>query len=461
MEISLETIQSLAPDQASLGAAKKLLSPAKWPQRGRTQEVNVLWGLCQGSGANPYYVIADVADHGYKCTCPSRKFPCKHILALWWQFAEQPGQFNEAPAPDWVQEWLGRRRKTAAAEAEKPAKPQLVKDIHAALSDAEPAADAAKEAAQAKRSESAKQATQASISAGLEDFALWIDDQLRAGISEFLKQARPKCRQIAARLVDAKAANLASRLDELPARLLQQPAAEQAHWAMTELGQLVWLCQAWRSNPNDADTLRAIGSTETRDSLLQHPELLRYSGTWQTVSDSTETRRDGLIQHNRWLLQLGQAEPRFALLQDYYPASAGRRDNTAQVGQCIEGELAFYPSRAPLRALLLQHQVLPQASEEPWPQAARSPLAQYAQHLQRLPWIEEVPSLLGPGQIHQDTQQHYWWQSADQQQSVRVLNPSLPALVAATALECSAALARSRGFFLLSAQTRDWGLVEC
>ncbi len=51
MEISLDTIQSLAPDQASLTAAKKLLSPGKWLQRGKTEQVNTLWGQCQGSGA--------------------------------------------------------------------------------------------------------------------------------------------------------------------------------------------------------------------------------------------------------------------------------------------------------------------------------------------------------------------------------------------------------------------------
>ncbi|MEJ2424086.1 MAG: SWIM zinc finger family protein, partial [Candidatus Thiodiazotropha sp.] len=70
MDISLDVVQELAPDQASLTAAKKLLKPAKWPVKGQAPSVNTIWGQCQGSGANPYYTMADVVDHGYKCTCP-------------------------------------------------------------------------------------------------------------------------------------------------------------------------------------------------------------------------------------------------------------------------------------------------------------------------------------------------------------------------------------------------------
>ena len=32
--------------------------------------------------------MADLRDLGSKCTCPSRKFPCKHVLGLLWLNAE-------------------------------------------------------------------------------------------------------------------------------------------------------------------------------------------------------------------------------------------------------------------------------------------------------------------------------------------------------------------------------------
>jgi len=100
MALTFERIEALAPDQASLAAARKLLKPSSWPilaEGGR-----LAWGECQGSGATPYRVVINEADAGYKCTCPSRKFPCKHALALMWMRADRSAAFAPAPVPDWV-----------------------------------------------------------------------------------------------------------------------------------------------------------------------------------------------------------------------------------------------------------------------------------------------------------------------------------------------------------------------
>ncbi len=75
-------IEQLAPDQASLSAALKLMKPAQWPILSWGDEGALVWGECQGSGAAPYRVVVVPADLGYKCTCPSRKFPCKHVVAF-------------------------------------------------------------------------------------------------------------------------------------------------------------------------------------------------------------------------------------------------------------------------------------------------------------------------------------------------------------------------------------------
>src|SRR5499425_473449 len=107
MSLTLERIEGLAPDQASLAAARKLLKPASWPTL--AQGDGLIWGECQGSGATPYRVVVSETDVGYKCTCPSRKFPCKHTLALMWMRAEGRAITREAQ-PDWVDDWLARRR---------------------------------------------------------------------------------------------------------------------------------------------------------------------------------------------------------------------------------------------------------------------------------------------------------------------------------------------------------------
>src|SRR5215475_3570963 len=108
--LSKDKIERFAPDQASLGAALKLVKPAKWPVLGGDAGTTLLWGECQGSGSAPYRVVLATADLGYKCTCPSRKFPCKHVLALMWQYCDGPQRFSESAAPEWVNDWLSRRR---------------------------------------------------------------------------------------------------------------------------------------------------------------------------------------------------------------------------------------------------------------------------------------------------------------------------------------------------------------
>src|SRR5215471_15837457 len=110
VSLTRERIEGLAPDQASLAAALKLVKPASWPVLAANPDASVLWGECQGSGATPYRVVVSPEDTGYKCTCPSRKFPCKHVLAVLWLRVDRPERFENASPPRWVEEWSARRR---------------------------------------------------------------------------------------------------------------------------------------------------------------------------------------------------------------------------------------------------------------------------------------------------------------------------------------------------------------
>ncbi|HEY6892487.1 MAG TPA: SWIM zinc finger family protein, partial [Solirubrobacter sp.] len=80
MAWSAETVEGLAPDPASVAAARKLARSGPWSSVGYDERA--VWGLCKGSGARPYQASVDLAGPAFKCSCPSRKFPCKHALAL-------------------------------------------------------------------------------------------------------------------------------------------------------------------------------------------------------------------------------------------------------------------------------------------------------------------------------------------------------------------------------------------
>jgi len=64
----------------------------------------VIWGECQGSGAKPYQVQIALAEPAFKCSCPSRKFPCKHGLGLLLIYATSPISVIASERPAWVSE---------------------------------------------------------------------------------------------------------------------------------------------------------------------------------------------------------------------------------------------------------------------------------------------------------------------------------------------------------------------
>jgi hypothetical protein len=449
MVLTRGAIEALAPDQSALSAAAGLLKASKWPVRARAGDF--VWGECQGSGANPYRVVADLTDGGAKCTCPSRKFPCKHGLALLLMGAERAADFTPGAIPDWVTEWQGRRRKAAAPmivpeagaqDADQPRPRQLPTEVAAS----DPEAEAKKRAAAEKRASDTRRAVQAAT----EELTDWIADQL-AALPAFLADLPGRCRRIAARMVDGKAAALASRIDEMPSRLLPLVAQERIDAAIAELGKLVILVRAWRSHPVDPELRREVIGAETREEVLADPAALRLTATWEVLGERVATRRDGLVSVATWLMSLGAEAPRFALLQDFFPASAGRRAGAFAAGDRFGAELAFYPAAAPHRAVIVTRAPEPAAFD--WPTAPADPLSSHAEHLRAAPWGLETPLLLPAGRICADGQGRHWLQAGA---------TALPLVAAAPLVALGAELSAAAGIWngarlaLLAAQS-NWG----
>ena len=454
MPFDLKTIETLAPDQASLSAASKLARINKWARL--EHDGDLYWGECQGSGANPYRVIVDARDNGNKCTCPSRKFPCKHSLALMWLGAASAGSFQDGTAPEWVTDWLGRRRKSSSAGEAPVASSSGGKSIAAASSATEaakpedPKAAARREAAQKKRAEN----TQAAIAAALEELAQWINDQLRLGLAAFVDDASERCRRIAARLVDQKAAALASRIDEMPARLLELRNEERPEAAIRELGKLVLLIKAWTARPDDPEIRRQVATSETREQVLGHPEALIVKSAWEVLGEKIQTRRDGLVSHATWLMNLKPAQCRYALLLDFYPASAGKRSESFVAGEQFEAALAFYPSPVPLRALVVER--TPTKTRWPWwtVEPAADPLASCLPFWNGTPWGLEYPLALPPGRIVRDRGERCWWQTKEGAGPIALpLAREAPLPVLGMALEATVGLWNGTRLELFAAQS--------
>lgn len=113
----------LAPDAASSKAGLGLASASKWLEF--YQHEQSVWGLCLGSGKEAYRTQVDLSEPAFRCSCPSRKFPCKHCLALLLLLARTPEAFSVATPPDWVVEWLAVRNERAAKQVLKQASQHL------------------------------------------------------------------------------------------------------------------------------------------------------------------------------------------------------------------------------------------------------------------------------------------------------------------------------------------------
>ncbi|MGW0435382.1 DUF5691 domain-containing protein [Micromonospora sp. NPDC003197] len=363
-----EQIRALAPDASSMTTAHRLSGAAKWTATGLSD--GVLWGLCQGSGKNPYQACVDLSEPAYRCSCPSRKFPCKHALGLLllWSGSDVAEQI----APDWVDEW----RESRAARAAK------VSARRAAAADGP-----VDEAAARKRAE---QRT-GRITAGLAELDQWLLDQVGQGLADAAQVDSKAYQKMAARLVDAQAPTVAGvvrRLGDIP--------GVGTYWTDRLLGELAMLRLLVTSHdrigelPDDlAATVRArIGVPVSTDEVLAGTPLRDH---WQVLGQIDEDE-ERLTVRRTWLR--GVNSGRFALVLAFSaPGQALPADLVP--GTMLDAELCWYPGGLPLRALVARRhgQVEPMGSPA-GASPVREALAGWSAALAADPWCERVPMLL-------------------------------------------------------------------
>jgi hypothetical protein len=405
MALTLSKIEEIAPDQGSLAAARKLLKAQSWPTLA-SDDAGLMWGECQGSGSSPYRVVVSELDLGYKCTCPSRKFPCKHTLALMWMRAENR-PFGKQERPAWVNDWLARRRGPANSSKANSSKAKSSKadadeskpKASIAAADAEVASDPKNEARAAAQRERSRAEREASILAGLEQLDLWIIDQVGRGLVGFQAVASDQCRLLARRLADAKASGLAGRVERLPADLFGLPEPMRADFLIEKLGELHLIAEAYRRQSELPEAMRAdvrltVGWTMTREALLAEPQALRVRDRWMVLATVNEVQPDKLRRLETWLARMSEGEgPRFAALIDFVPASVGTVATTHSPGETFEAELAFYPACVPLRAVTVER-FGDTVTGDRWPAPPddlAAALDDYDAKLAAKPWLGDWP----------------------------------------------------------------------
>jgi hypothetical protein len=349
MNWSAEQILALAPDPGSAKAGKDLASLRKWSALGRDDRS--AWGECQGSGSKPYQTRIDLSEPAFNCTCPSRKFPCKHSLALFLLLAQQTTAFGDGPPPAWVVEWLATRDKKAAKKAQNVEEPPGELNPEPLRKSLE-------------RQQKSANERKAKVDAGLEDLDRWLGDLARRGLASARSEPYSFWEWPAARMVDAQAPGVARLLRELAG-----VAASGEGWQgrlIEKLGRLHLLIEGYHR-------LKTL-TPEVQADIRQKIE-----------------EEDRIKAQRRWLR--GESTGRFALVLHFAHASQPL-DTSLVPGTVIDAELAFFPAAFPLRALVKNRFETTSEFRE-IPGSVLEVFEGHAASLAKTPWIERIPVVLG------------------------------------------------------------------
>lgn len=355
---------ALAPDAGSAKTARGLANPRTWSSLGSNE--SLVWGKSQGSAREPYQVTVDLNEPAFRCTCPSRKLPCKHGLALLLLWAANDGVVADLDAAsDFASDWAARREQRAGRRGQQAPDP----------------------VAQAKRLTE----RESLMSAGVDDFERWLFDVVRQGLASVRRQP-PSFWDIAgARLVDAQLPGLGDRVRAMGSAIHTRP--DWAAHLLAGLGRWYLAVRAWRRRAELDEAamgdLRALVGWPRRSEEILAGERLR--DRWWVVGLSQE-EDERLLSQRTWLY--GEESGATVVLLDFAAAGAALRVSHV-LGSVVDGEVARYPGSAPRRALLAgDGHVVSTGTGLPAATSVRGVLDRAAGWLAGNPWLSRVPMSL-------------------------------------------------------------------
>ncbi|MBK9577010.1 MAG: SWIM zinc finger family protein [Fibrobacterota bacterium] len=368
MSLTVESVLDLAPDPGSAKAGRDLAKVSKWTLLQRDDRA--LWGLCPGSGKDPYQTRIDLSGPAFKCSCPSRKFPCKHGLGLLLAHVEHPEAFGAATQPGWVSEWIaGRDQREERKVAPKPA-------------DSQPD-PAAREKRQAARD--------AKVDAGIADLSARLDDLLGQGLSWARDQSPAYWEGMAARMVDAQAPGLAREVRELGE--LVHAGSDWASRMAEKIGRIHLLLEAGARRTSLSAPVRSALEARlgfpVRESDLLEGETT--SDDWHVLGRRTG-EDEGIRWRRTWLR--GEKSGRFALMVAF---AGGREplDPGPGVGARLRADAHWQSAPLPRRAVLSRPEPLPESDIPGGFLGFRNALEHTASEIaldplqERFPWLVE------------------------------------------------------------------------
>ncbi|MBK9338471.1 MAG: hypothetical protein IPM98_18825 [Lewinellaceae bacterium] len=321
----------------------------------------------------------DTTTNALYCTCPFLPKPCVHARALGLLFA-RAGEAAFEPTeilPDWVATLVRSPFSLPSRQAGKPPIEQQAR----------------------RRSERLERAQH-----GFDDLELWLLDTLRRGVATAASEDPDFYKNIAARLADASMRSLSRSI-----RTLEAVPADRPDWperVTAVLADAALALHAFRRREHLSEALlhdleAFIGITLKKETVRAEGKILR--DIWAVLGGVEEQVEEQLHQRRTWLL--GVHSGRYALLLEYAYGEPEFLPGLAP-GSVAEGEVVFYPSAWPHRALVFDElKRLPKPVEKiPGFEKIEDAVRAYAGALGEQPWLPAFPMALSavtPGR-HKD-----------------------------------------------------------
>ncbi|MEX0848223.1 MAG: SWIM zinc finger family protein [Ilumatobacteraceae bacterium] len=390
-----EQVLLLAPDRAAAAAATTAADPAAWSAAGCDDEA--VWGQYIATSAEPYEVAVDLGGPAFRCSCPSRKVPCKHCLGLLLLHAEQ--RVVPAKRLPFVQQWMHRRDRhpTAHEAAEVPAVDGAGDDEVAVTEDATGVRTSRSASGDQQRDQRRLDRAER-MRAGLTELDRWLADRIRAGLAAPELSDLATWDRLAARLVDAQCGGLANRVKRVATRV-----GQHARWhedVLEEMAVLHALARgAMRTSAlpeHVADGVHAAtGLTANKDDVLAG---VPSTSQWLVTGES-RVREDRITVQRTWLCTQGD-DPSSPLATTWamvlaFGAFGNEVTTEHAVGTELHADLHWYPGATPLRALVgRQHDAAVPSRRPPSPHTVADAVAQAGWAVAREPWLERYPVLV-------------------------------------------------------------------
>ena len=310
--ITEELIRSVAPNAAAVSNGKKISASGDFRTLSKTADETLIFGECMGSGKNPYHTSADFSGESpvFRCSCPSRQFPCKHSLALMFEWlAKKPFTVSEIP------EDIAQKREKAAKRAEKAAMPTEEKK----------APRQNKAAAEKKLKKQAE---------GLELAEQFVTDMFTRGISSVSKASAEQYKTLAKQLGDYYLPEPQAIMNEIVSAAQKLSSAPDD----AETDRLTALCVKLSSTVKKSKAYIA-SKLESGDVLPEDSILYEAMGNVWKLSQLKEI---GLYKENAAIIQLS-----FTVLHD----DMHKADiDTAYWADIQTGEISKTENIRPLKA---------------------------------------------------------------------------------------------------------------